>query len=1058
MALHKPLLQNLINFALIITIFLAFPMPGTAQKKKKNQPNTVSYNQEVLKGFEWRSIGPYRGGRSAAVTGVAGKPNLFYMGSTGGGVWKTVDGGSTWENISDEYFGGSIGAVAVSEFDNNVIYVGGGEKTVRGNVSYGYGMWKSVDAGNTWKQIGLKQSRHIPRVRIHPKNPDIVYAAVLGDLYKSSEMRGVYRSQDGGASWKRVLFANKDAGAVDLILDPNNPRIIYASTWRIRRTPYSLESGGEGSALWKSIDGGDNWEEISKNKGLPGGIWGISGVTVSPQNSDRVWAIIENKDGGVYRSDDAGKTWEKLNDDRSLRQRAWYYTRIYADTEDEDKVYVMNVRYHRSKDGGKTFQPFVAPHGDHHDLWVAPENSDRMIIGDDGGAQVTYDGGENWSTYHNQPTAQFYRVTTDNHFPYRIYGAQQDNSTVRILHRTNGGDIGERDWEPTAGGESAHLAIDPQDNDIVYGGSYDGFLTRVNHRTKEIRAINVWPDNPMGHGAEEMKYRFQWNFPIFFSPHDHNKLYTASNHLHVSYNEGQSWETISPDLTTNDSTKLGPSGGPITKDNTGVEYYCTIFAATESYVEKDLLWTGSDDGLIHMSKDGGKNWQNVTPPDLPKWTMINSIEVDPFEKGGVYIAGTRYKLGDYKPYLFKSKDYGKTWTKITTGIENDHFTRVLRADPKRKGLLYAGTESGIYLSFDDGLSWSTFQLNLPIVPITDLAIKNDNLIAATQGRSFWIIDDLTPLHQLNERIAGSNFHLFKPMPSYRISGGQFGNSKRSGQNHPGGVMVHFFLKDTTRNDTITLEFMQADGKLIRKFSSATAEDSEEEKLEVRKNMNRFIWDMRYPKAEKFEGMILWWASLDGPRALPGNYKVKLTVNNQSNEANFEILPDPRSTATPEDLKAQFNFLISVRDKLSETNLAIKDIREVRKQINLVADRMKDNESMKELTDMSKAILEKMKEIEESLYQTKNQSRQDPLNFPVRLNNKLGHLNSLSGMGNFKPTDQDVAFRNEVIQRIDDELQKLKSIFEKDIPAFNKMVKEKSIDAIIIDNRKKETSP
>ena len=1055
---HRYALQHSISFALIILVLFAFSIPGLAQKKKKTKSSPVAYNLEMLKGMEWRSIGPYRGGRSAAVTGVPGKPNLFYMGSTGGGVWKTVDGGSTWENISDGYFGGSVGAVAVSEFDNNVIYVGGGEKTVRGNVSYGYGMWKSVDAGNTWQQTGLKDSRHISRVRIHPKNPDIVYAAVMGDLYKSSAARGVYKSEDGGSSWKKVLFTNQDAGAVDLILDPNNPRIMYASTWRIRRTPYSLESGGDGSALWKSTDGGDTWKDISKNEGLPGGVWGISGVTVSPQNSNRVWAIIENKDGGVYRSDDAGETWQKLNDERSLRQRAWYYTRIYADTEDEDKVYVVNVRYHRSKDGGKTFRSFVAPHGDHHDLWIAPENSDRMIIADDGGAQVTYDAGENWSTYFNQPTAQFYRVTTDNHFPYRIYGAQQDNSTVRILHRTNSGDIGERHWEPTAGGESAHLAIDPEDNDIVYGGSYGGFLTRVNHRTNEVRAINVWPDNPMGHGAEAMKYRFQWNFPIFFSPHDPNKLYTASNHLHVTYNEGQSWETISPDLTTNDSSRLGASGGPITKDNTGVEYYCTIFAAAESHLEKDLLWTGSDDGLVHISKDGGKSWQNVTPAGMPEWMMINSIEIDPFQKGGIYIAATRYKLGDYSPYLYKSKDYGKTWTKITAGIDDDHFTRVLRADPKRKGLLYAGTETGIYISFDDGLSWQPFQLNLPVVPITDLAIKNDNLIAATQGRSFWVIDDLTPLHQLDPSTADNDFHLFKPMPSYRMGGWQSGNLKRSGQNHPGGVMVHFYLKDTTKNDTVTLEFFQADGKLIRKFSSAAKKDSKEGKLKISKNMNRFIWNMRYPDAEKFEGMVLWWASLAGPRALPGDYRVKLTVNDQSSEADFEILKDPRGSATQEDLKAQFDFLISVRDKLSETNLAIKDIRAVRKQINQVTNRMKDNESMKDLTDMSKEILDKMKDIEESLYQTKNQSQQDPLNFPIRLNNKLGHLNSLSGTGDFSPTHQDIAFKKEVTQKIDNELQKLKSLFEKDIPVFNQMVKEKSIDAVIIESRKKETNP
>jgi photosystem II stability/assembly factor-like uncharacterized protein len=689
-------------------------------------------DEKLYNGLEWRSIGPFRGGRSAAVTGVPGKANLFYFGSTGGGVWRTSDAGNTWENISDGFFGGSIGAVAVSEWDNNVIYVGGGEKTVRGNVSYGYGIWKSLDAGKTWTSIGLKESKHIPRIRIHPKNPDVVYAAVLGDLFKSSEERGIYKSEDGGKNWKRVLFANADAGAVDLILDPNNPRILYASTWHIRRTPYSLESGGDGSALWKSTDGGDTWTNITANEGLPKGTWGIVGVTVSPVNSNRVYAIIENEKGGVYRSDDAGKTWRKMNEDRNLRQRAWYYTRIYADTKDEDMVYVLNVSYHRSKDGGRTFQNFNAPHGDHHDLWIAPEDNQRMIMADDGGAQVSFDGGDNWSSYDNQPTAQFYRVVTDNHFPYRIYGAQQDNSTLRIAHRTDGFAITESDWETTAGSESGHIAPNPANPDIVYGGNYGGLLEMQDHKTGESRAINVWPNNPMGHGAEDMKYRFQWNFPIFFSPHDANKLYTTSNHVHVTTNGGQSWETISPDLTRNDKTKLGPSGGPITKDNTSVEYYCTIFAAAESPYEKDFIVTGSDDGLVHATIDGGKTWNKITPKDMPEWTMVNSVEFDPFTKGGIYIAGTRYKLGDYRPYLYKSKDYGKTWTKITDGINTDHFTRVLRADPKRKGLLYSGTETGMYISFDDGASWKPFQLNLPIVPITDLTIKNDNLIASTK--------------------------------------------------------------------------------------------------------------------------------------------------------------------------------------------------------------------------------------------------------------------------------------------------------------------------------------
>jgi photosystem II stability/assembly factor-like uncharacterized protein len=581
---------------------------------------------------------------------------LFYMGTTGGGVWKTTNGGTTWKNISDGYFGGSIGAVEVSPSHTNVIYVGGGEVTVRGNVSPGTGMYKSVDGGRSWISIGLNNSRHIPRVRVHPTNPDIVYAAVLGDLFTDSEERGVYKSSDGGKTWNKILFANTRAGAVDLIMDPVNPDVLYASTWNVRRTPYDFSSGGDGSALWKSSDGGKTWASLMENKGMPKGTIGIIGVTVSPANPGRVWAIIENDKGGVFRSDDGGKTWELTNSDRILRQRAWYYSRIYADTKDPEKVYVMNVAYHTSTDGGKTFKSRYAPHGDHHDLWIAPEDPDRMVIGDDGGGQVSYDGGESWSTYKNQPTAQFYRVSTDDHFPYRIYGAQQDNSTVRIQSRSGGRYITEDHWESTAGGESAHLAPDPEDNEIVYGGSYGGFLTRYNHHTNMNRAINVWPDNPLGYGAEGMKYRFQWNFPIFFSPHDPDKLYTCSQYVHQSTNGGESWEIISPDLSRNDSVKLVSSGGPITKDNTGVEYYATIFAATESAYEEGLLWCGSDDGLIHVSKNGGGDWENVTPKKLPEWTMINSIEVDPFNKGGLYVAATRYKQGDYTPYLYHTTD------------------------------------------------------------------------------------------------------------------------------------------------------------------------------------------------------------------------------------------------------------------------------------------------------------------------------------------------------------------------------------------------------------------
>lgn len=1030
-------------YYLILAIFLTLPYGMEAQKRKAQ--DTKSYDEKLYDALEWRGIGPFRGGRSAAVTGVADQPNLFYMGATGGGVWRTKDGGSTWESISDGHFGGSIGAVAVAESDPNVIYVGGGEKTLRGNMSYGYGMYKSVDAGKNWEHIGLDNSRHISRIRIHPQNPDILYVAVMGDIFKDSEERGVYKSTDGGKTWQRKLFANKRAGAVDLILDPNNPRIMYASTWNVRRSPSNFSSGGPGSDIWKSTDSGENWVKLSVNKGLPKGVWGISGITVSPKNSNRLWAIIENENGGVFRSDDAGETWQKTNDDRSLRQRAWYYTRIYADTQDEDMVYVVNVSYHQSKDGGKTFTSHRAPHGDHHDLWIDPNDNQRMIMADDGGAQVSFDGGENWSTYMNQNTAQFYRVTTDNHFPFRIYGAQQDNSTVRIAHRTTGSVIGEQDWESTAGGESAHLAIDEKNNDIVYGGSYDGFLTRYNHNSEEIRAINVWPDNPMGHGAEEMKYRFQWNFPIFTSPHDPNKLYTASNHLHVTTNEGHQWETISPDLTRNDPSKLGPSGGPITKDNTSVEYYCTIFAAIESPYEEGLLWTGSDDGLVHVSKDGGENWENVTPKNMPEWIMINSIEADPFTNGGAYIAATSYKNGDYQPYLYKTKDYGKSWTKIVNGIQNDHFTRVVRADPEKKGLLYAGTETKMYISFDDGASWKDFQLNLPIVPITDLTIKDNHLIAATQGRGFWLIDDLTVMHQLSDEVKQNDFYLFQPKKTYRIGGRSY-ESKTSGKNMPSGVITYFHLKDTSAADTVKIHFKEKSGKVISTFSTHPDKKAKEEKLTVEPGSNQLIWNMRYPDAEDFDGMILWWSSTSGPTALPGKYDVELSLNGEIQTQEFEIVKDPRSSATLDDLKAQFDFQTEVITKLSETNLAIKDIRKARTQIEDVIKKAEADT----IKNMGKSILDEMKEIEESLYQTKNRSGQDPLNYPIRLNNKLGHLNSLMGMGDNRPTESAIEFSKEVTARIDKHLEALKVILDKDVSAFNDLVQANQVKAVKLD--------
>ena len=1057
---------SLKNCLLVLLLLLAGAPAGFGQSitKSKAKPakGTVAvFDSALYNGLKWRSIGPYRGGRSCTVTGVPGQPNLYYMGAAGGGVWRTKDGGGTWENISDKYFGGSIGAVAVSEADPNVLYVGQGEKTVRGNVSSGFGVWKSTDAGKTWQASGLQDSRHIGRIRIHPRNPDLVYVAAMGDLYQPSEMRGVYRSKDGGKNWERVLFANKDAGAVDLTFDPTNPRILYATTWNVRRTPYGFSSGGPGSGLWKSTDGGDTWQDLSRNEGLPKGTLGIGAVTVSPLNANRVWALLEAAEGGVFRSDDAGLTWKKTNDDRALRQRAWYYTRIYADPKDEDVVYVMNVSYHKSKDGGRTFEARNAPHGDHHDLWIAPENASRMIIADDGGAQISTDGGLNWTTNNNQPTGQFYRVVTDNHFPYRIYGAQQDNSTVRILHRSSGSTIAERDWEVTAGSESAHLAVDPANPDIVYGGSYGGLLTRVDHATDQTRAINVWPDNPMGHGAADSKYRFQWNYPIVFSAHDSKKLFTGSNHLHVSTNEGQSWATISPDLTRNDPKTLGSSGGPLTQDNTSVEYYGTVFAIAESPAEAGVIWTGSDDGLVHVTRDEGKTWTKVTPLGLPEWSQINSLEAHPTRKGTAYVAATRYKAGDFRPYLYRTADYGRTWTAISAGIPATHFTRVVRADPRRAGLLYAGTEYGLYVSFNDGSSWQPFQLNLPQVPITDLTLKNDNLIAATQGRGFWLIDDLTPLHQLTPAVAGRKVHLFKPLGSYRLEGsGGPTVPKTAGQNHPGGVLLHYYLAqklDTA--STLKLELLGPDGKLIRAFTNKAkpvekdkkpATGPDRDRLVTKKGLNRFVWDMRYAEASKFDGMILWGGGTQGPRAVPGTYRARLTLNQDPpQETEVVILPDPRAKATPQELQAQFAYLQDVRDKLSETNEAVRDIRTLRGQLKALTTPLKPEPAYRDIVQAADALDNKMTAIEESLYQTKNRSDQDPLNYPIRLNNKLANLVGHASEGDYAPTEQARAVQKELTEQINEQLGRFRQLREQDVPALNKLIRDKAVDVLSV---------
>jgi len=1059
---------------LLTIVALIFSINTFGQSKKTK----LNYDQSLYNSIEYRLIGPFRGGRAGTAVGVLNNPNLYYMGTAGGGVWKTQDSGSTWEPISDGYFGGSIGAIAVSESDENIIYVGEGEQTLRGNVSSGHGMWKSTDAGETWKYIGLPKSEHISRIRIHPENPDIVYVGVIGNLWKPNTERGLYKTNDGGLTWEKILYVSDKAGIGDIVIDPNNSRIIYATTWQMKRNGYRMDSGGPDSKIFRSYDSGKTWEDISEFNGLPSFPWGIVGVAISPVNSKRIWVMVEADNGGLFRSDDGGNNWEKVNSNRALRQRAWYYTRIYADTQNEDKVFVLNVSYGVSTDGGKTFTLKNAPHGDHHDLWIDPNNNMRMVMADDGGAQVSNDGGDNWSTYFNQPTAQFYRVSTDNSFPYRIYGAQQDNSTVRIKHRTSSSSITERDWEPSAGGESAHLAPDPKNNEIVFGGTYKGYMMMQDHSNGQIRSVNVWPDNPAGSGAEVMKYRFNWNFPVMFSPNDPNKLYAGSNYLHVSENSGQTWKTISPDLTRNIPETIMSSGGPITQDNTGAEYYANIFAVAESKLEEGVIWVGSDDGLIHITKDGGETWENITPPKKlsPELNMINSIDPSPFKKGKAYIAATSYKFGDYTPYLYKTEDYGKSWKLITDGINSSYYTRVVRSDKKREGLLYAGTEWGMYISFDDGNSWSKFQLNLPVTSIRDLEVKDNDLVVATHGRSFWIIDDLTPLHQLNEYNHDDDAILFKPDLSYRMaqSGGwNRPNNLLSGQNHPNGVIINYYIKELQEDDYLRIDIENKDGSIIRSFTNNQDKYSQVgnndksimvgnpvlsnpndidnalssdnlESLSPKNGGNRLIWDMRYPGFKSFEGMVLYSSPNVGPKATPGKYNIKMTYNDMVFQEEFEIVKDPRVKISQADYQDQLEFLIDVRDEVSKANQQIIDIRRIKNNMSFILDKTKENN---ELQEMINKYLDDISVVENNIHMTKNQSRQDPLNFGIRINNRIAFLLADSQRGDYPPTDQSKEFFSQVKEELDIEVTNLKAIIEKHSQKIEEYLKKNKIELI-----------
>ena len=828
---------------------------------------------------------------------------------------------------------------------------------------------------------------------------------------------------------------------------------------RVNRTPYSLNSGGEGSAIYRSTDGGDTWTDISKNRGLPTGVLGKIGVSVSPVNSSRVWAMIEAKDGGLYRSDDGGDTWQRTSDAANIRQRPWYYTRVYADTQNADIVYVLNVGFHKSIDGGRTFSTVGVPHSDNHDLWISPDNNQRMINANDGGANASTDGGRTW-TEQDQATAQFYRVAVDNDFPYNIYGAQQDNSTVKIPSRTNDFAITERDWYDVGGGESGWIAPHPENSDIVFAGSYGGFLTRYDHRTKQQRNINVYPDNPMGAGAEAMKYRFQWNFPIIFSPHKTDgkyPLYTGGNVLFRSMDEGQSWQAISPDLTRNDKTKQGTSGGPITQDNTSVEYYSTIFTVAESPVTAGVIWAGSDDGLVHVTRNGGANWENVTPKGIPEWIQINSIEASPHDAGTAYFAGTAYKSNDYKPYIYKTSDYGKTWKHIVSGIGNDAFTRVVREDPNRKGFLYAGTETGMYMSASDGANWQPLQLNMPVVPITDLAVhkRDQDLVVATQGRSFYVLDNLPLLYQMASAERSDAF-LFKPEDAYRQAGGGGFTPPATatvGVNPPAGVVTHYWLK--TKPKEVTLEYLDSSGKVIRKYTGRAPVEGRpaapptpgEPSLTTDVGLNRFTWNFRLPNATTLPGLIMWGGSLAGPKIVPGQYQVRLSVDGKAVAMEpFAVKADPRLGVSQADFQKQFDFLSQTSAKVTATHEAILEIRDLRKQFEELSSRMKPDQ--KDLKDRAGEIAKKLTAVEEELIQTKIRSGQDALNYPIKLNNKMAALSSLVDASDYAPTAQAFDVYNDLAGKIDAQLAILARIKSDDVAAFNKAYTEKSLPVIV----------
>jgi photosystem II stability/assembly factor-like uncharacterized protein len=1042
----------------------------------------------MLNNLEYRLVGPFRGGRVGAVAGDPFDAQVFYFGSTGGGVWKTYDGGIYWQNVSDGFFKrASVGAIAVSTADPNVLYAGMGESCIRGNVSHGDGVYRSTDAGKTWTHLGLSETRHISKVRVHPSDPNLVYVAALGHAHGPNAERGIFRSRDGGAHWEHVLFRSADAGANDLSMDPHNPRVLYASFWEARRGPSSLTSGGPGSGLFKSSDAGDTWTEISRHKNLPKGVLGKIGVCVSGAQRDRVYAIVEAEDGAVFRSEDGGETWDKVSDRRELRERAWYYHHVIADPRDADTVWVLNIETWKSIDGGQTFSQFAIPHGDNHELWIDPNDTRRMIEGNDGGALVTFNAGASWSSIYNQPTAEMYHVTTDTRTPYRLHGAQQDNTTISVPSRSPLAAITHAEYWEIGGGESGYVAVRPDRPDIIFAGSYLGFLTRYDRATGQARGIDVWPEETLGSGAKDARYRFQWTFPTLLSPHDPNVLYVTGNVVFRSTDEGANWQPISPDLTRNDESKFGSSGGPITGDNTGAEYYGTVFAFAESPRQRGVFWAGSDDGLVHVSRDNGASWQNVTPAELPEWSLVSIVEASPHDPACAYVAANRYKLDDFAPYLFKTADYGATWTRITSGLPDSVFCRAIREDPTRRGLLYAGTETGVHVSFDDGANWVALKGNLPVVPIHDLVVKEPegDLAVATHGRSFWILDHLGPVRAAHDDAASV---LVKPRPAVRYAvnsgfghrgirgknyrmpgavmvtytqkedprtGDKIDEYLDAGRNPPDGAIIDYFLAEAPEGD-ISLTFLESGGREIRTFSSRDLEaaaTTDEEKAEARKNkqpripkvagLNRWIWNLRYPDATKIDGddvaNELVEGGIAGPQVPPGTYRARLTVGDHTYEQEFEVRRDPRVEATDADLRAEFELLLRVQARLSETHAAVNQLRAVRRQAKDWLARAKGKSELESVHRAATALLERLEPIEAELIQAKAVSRGDTLGLPVKLNGKLASLQGLIASGDGAPTTAARGVFDELSGRVQAQLDQLGEVMATEVAFLNQSI-------------------